>query len=71
MWNYYFCELIDLVVEIDDDLHSIGNVVYDALDDLRGDFPQLFEDDVVQVNVWEEIAQEPTKHDTNDTTDVR
>jgi hypothetical protein len=33
MWNYSFCELIDLGLEINDDWHSIGNIEYDALDD--------------------------------------
>ena len=50
MWNYSFCELMDLGEEIDEDQYSVGNIEYDALDDLRGDFPQLFEDDVVPVN---------------------
>ena len=68
MWNYSFYELMDLGVEIDEDWYSVGNIEYDELDDLQGDFPQLFEDDVVLVNGWEEIAQEPTEHDTNDST---
>jgi hypothetical protein len=38
MWNYLFCELIDLGVEIDDDWYSVGNIEYDALDNLRGEF---------------------------------
>ena len=70
MWNYSFCELMDIGVEIDDDWYSVGNIEYDALDDLRGDFPQLFEDDVVPINGWEEIAQEPIEHDTDDTMNV-
>jgi hypothetical protein len=69
MWNYTFYELMELGVEINDDWYNIGNIEYDALDNLRGDFPQLFKDDVVPVDGWEEIAQEPTEHDTNDTTD--
>jgi hypothetical protein len=69
MWNYSFCELMDFRVKIDDDWYSIGNIEYNALDDLQDDFSQLFEDDVVPVDGWEEIAQEPTKHDTDDTTD--
>jgi hypothetical protein len=71
VWNYAFCELMDLGVEIDEDWYSVGNVEYDALDDLRGDFPQLFEDDVVPVNGWEEMPQEPTEHDFDDSTDGR
>jgi hypothetical protein len=71
VWNYFFCELMDLGVEIDEDWYSIGNIKYNSLDDLRGDFPQLFEDGIVPVNGWEEIAQEPTKHDTDDSTDRR
>jgi hypothetical protein len=38
MWNYSFCELMDLEVEIDNDWYRIGNIEYDALEDLRGDF---------------------------------
>jgi hypothetical protein len=71
MWNYSFYELMDLEVKIDEDWYSVGNIEYDTLNDLQGDFSQLFEDDVVPVNGWEEIAQEPTKHDTNDSTDRR
>jgi hypothetical protein len=56
MWNYSFCELMDLGVKIDDDWYSIGNIEYNALDDLQDDFSQLFEDDVVPVDGWEEIA---------------
>ena len=63
MWNYSFCELMDLGVEIDEDWYSVGNIEYDMLDDLQGDFPQFFEDDVVPVGDWEEIAQKPVKHD--------
>jgi hypothetical protein len=33
-----FCEWIDLGVEINEDWYSVGNIEYDALDDLRGDF---------------------------------
>jgi hypothetical protein len=50
---------------------SVGNIEYDTLDDLRRDFPQLFEDDGVLVNGWEKIAQELTQHDIDDTIDVR
>jgi hypothetical protein len=65
VWNYSFYELIDLGVEIDEDWYSVGNIEYDALDDLRGDFSLLFEDDVMPVGDWEEIAQETTEHDIN------
>jgi hypothetical protein len=34
MWNYYFCEWIDLGVEIDEDWYSVGNIEYNALNDL-------------------------------------
>ena len=34
MWNYSFYELMDLGVEIDEDWYSVGNIEYDALDDL-------------------------------------
>ena len=71
IWSYSFCKLMDLGVEIDEDWYSVGNIEYDALDDLQGDFSQLFEDDVVPIGDWEEIAQEPTKHDINDSTDGR
>jgi hypothetical protein len=33
----------------------VGNIEYDMLNDLRNDFLQLFEDDVVPVNGWEEM----------------
>jgi hypothetical protein len=71
VWNYSFCESIDLGVEIDEDCFSVGNIEYDALNDLRGDFPQLFEDDDVLINGWDKIIQEPIKHDKRDTTDGR
>ena len=38
IWNYSFCELMDLGVEIDEDWYSVGNIKYDALGDVRGDF---------------------------------
>jgi hypothetical protein len=38
VWNYSFCELIDLGVEIDKDWYSAGNIEYGTLDDLQGDF---------------------------------
>jgi hypothetical protein len=66
MWSYSFCELMDLGVEIDEDWYSVGNIEYDALDDLRCDFPQLFEDDLVPINEWEETPQEPSEHDFDD-----
>jgi hypothetical protein len=66
IWNYSFCELMDLGVEIDEDWYSVGNIEYDALNDLRDHFPQLFKDDIVLVNGWEEIAQEPIEHNTDD-----
>jgi hypothetical protein len=44
---------------------------YDALDDLRGDFPQLFEEDNVPINGWDKIIQEATEHDEEDSTDER
>jgi hypothetical protein len=34
MWNYSFCESMDLGVEIDDHWYSVSNIEYDALDDL-------------------------------------
>jgi hypothetical protein len=39
MCNYSFYELMDLGIEIDDDWYSVGNIEYDTLDELRGDFP--------------------------------
>jgi hypothetical protein len=42
MWNYSFCELMDLGVKIDDDWYSVGNIEYDVLDYLQGDFQQFF-----------------------------
>jgi hypothetical protein len=65
MWNYSFCEWIDLGVEIDEDWYSVGNIEYNALDNLWGNFPQLFEEDGVLINGWDEIIQEPTEHDRN------
>ena len=62
---------MDLGIEIDDDWYRVGNIEYDALDDLWGDFSLLFQNDVVLVDGWEEIAQEPTEHDTDDATDAR
>ena len=46
----------------------MSNIEYDALNDLRGDFSQLFEKDDVPINEWDEIIQEPTKHDEEDST---
>ena len=34
IWNYSFCELMDLGVEMDDDWDNVGNIEYDALKDL-------------------------------------
>jgi hypothetical protein len=62
---------MDLRVEIDEDWYSVGSFEYDALNDLRDDFSQLFEDDVVTIGGWEEIAKEPTEHDTDDSADER
>jgi hypothetical protein len=53
--NYSFYEWIDLGVKIDD-----------ALDDLRGDFSQLFEEENLLINGWDEIIQERTEHGRND-----
>jgi hypothetical protein len=69
VWNYSLCERIDLGVEIDEDWYSVGNNEYDALDNSRDDFSQLFEEDDVPINGWDKIVQEPTKHDKGDSTD--
>jgi hypothetical protein len=71
IWNYSFCEWIDLGVEIDEDWYSMGNIEYDALDDLQGNFLQLLEKDNVPINKWDEMVQEPTEHDEEDSTDER
>ena len=62
---------MDLGVEIDKDWYSVCDIEYDTLDNLRGNFSQLFEDDVVPVNEWEEMPQKTTKHDFDDSTDGR
>jgi hypothetical protein len=62
---------MDLGVEIDDDWYSVGNIKYDVLDNLRGNFLQLFVDDLMPVNGWEEMPQEPIKHDFDDSTEGR
>jgi hypothetical protein len=41
----------------------VGNIKYDALDNLRGNFLHLFEKDDVPINGWDEIIQEPTEHE--------
>ena len=63
VWNYSFCEWIDLGVEIDEDWHNVGNIEYDALNDLGGDFPQLFEEDDVPINGWDKMIEEHTEYD--------
>jgi hypothetical protein len=60
-----------LGVEIDEDWYSVGNIEYVALDVLRDDFLQLFEEDDVPINRWDKIIQEPTEHDKGDSTDGR
>ena len=71
LWNYSFCEWIDLGVEINEDWYSVGNIEYDALDDLRVNFLQQFEEDDVSINKWDEMIQEPIKHDEEDSTNER
>jgi hypothetical protein len=34
VWNYSFCEWIYLGVEINEDWYNVGNIEYDALNDL-------------------------------------
>lgn len=48
-WNYSICKLIDLRVEIDEDWYSVGNIDYDALDDLLVEFSYPFKDERVFV----------------------
>jgi len=73
VWNYSFYQLMDLGVEIDEDWCSVGNIDYDALDDLRGNYPHLFEDEVAEIptNGWNEITQEITEHGDNEALDIR
>jgi hypothetical protein len=52
-------------------LTRIGNIKYNALDDLQGDFLQLFEDDDVPINRWDGMVQEPTEQDEEDSIDKR
>ena len=49
----------------------MGNIEYDALNDLQGNFLQLFGDDDVPINRWDEIIQEPIKHNEGDSMDER
>jgi hypothetical protein len=60
-----------LGVEIDEDWYSVDNIEYDALDGLRGDFSQFFEEDDVPINGWDEIIQASIEHDEEDSTDGR
>jgi hypothetical protein len=73
VWNYSFCELMDLWVKIDEHWYSVGNIDYDALDDQRGNYPHLFEDEVAEIptNGWNEITQEITEHGDNEALDIR
>ena len=41
----------------------MGNIEYDTLDDLRGNFPHLFEKDDVLNNGWDEMIHKRTEHD--------
>jgi hypothetical protein len=50
IWNYSFCELMGLGVEIDEDWYNVGNIEYDAHVHLQGDFQQLFVDNVMLVD---------------------
>jgi hypothetical protein len=54
-----------------EDWYNVGNIKYDAHDDLRGEFLQLFEEDDVPINGRDEIIQEPTEHDEEDSMDER
>jgi hypothetical protein len=51
----------------------VGNIDYDALDDLRDDSPHLFKNEGVLVpeNGWDEITQEFTEYESRKTTDIR
>jgi hypothetical protein len=55
-----------LGIEIDEDWYSVGSIEYNALDDLRGDFLQLFEEENLSINGWDEIIQESIKYGRND-----
>ncbi len=57
-WNYSICKFIYLRVDIDEDWYSAGNIDYDALDDLRDNYPHLFEDEGAEIlaNGWDNIT---------------
>jgi hypothetical protein len=59
VWNYSFCEWIDLGVEIDEDWYSMGNIKYEHSTTYKA------------INGWDEIVQEPIEHDEGDSTDGR
>jgi len=71
--NYSFCKLMDLGVKIDEDWCNVGNIDYDALDDLQDDYPYLFEEEAAEIaaNGWDEITQEITKHGDDEALDMR
>jgi hypothetical protein len=64
---------MDLGVETDEGWYNVGNIDYDALDDLQGNYPHLFEDEGVDIpaNGWDEITQGTTEHGDNEALDRR
>jgi hypothetical protein len=64
---------MDLGVKRDEDWYNVGNINYDALNDLRDDYPHLFEDEAAEIpaNGCDEITQEIIEHGDDEALDTR